>query len=113
MRSTGRFTLIAIAVLLAVPVAGQQLGVREAEAVIGRPLTPVSYAGVARRTSRRTARRTVAATSYAGAGTVTVLPAGCARTTFGGTLHYGCAGGAYYRPYYQGSTVVYRTVTVR
>jgi hypothetical protein len=25
--------------------------------VIGRPLTPMSYAGVARRTSRRTARR--------------------------------------------------------
>lgn len=29
----------------------------EAHAVVGRPLTPVSYAGVARRTSRRTARR--------------------------------------------------------
>jgi hypothetical protein len=31
--------------------------VSEAQAVVGRPLTPVSYAGVARRTSRRTARR--------------------------------------------------------
>jgi hypothetical protein len=31
--------------------------VSEAEAVVGRPLTPVSVAGVARRTSRRTARR--------------------------------------------------------
>lgn len=30
-----------------------------AHAVVGRPLTPVSYAGVARRTSRRTARRVV------------------------------------------------------
>jgi hypothetical protein len=29
----------------------------EARAVIGRPLTPVSYAGVARRTVRRTTRR--------------------------------------------------------
>jgi hypothetical protein len=28
-----------------------------AYAVIGRPLTPLSYAGVARRTARRTARR--------------------------------------------------------
>jgi hypothetical protein len=37
--------------------------VRQAEAVVGRPLTPVSYAGVARRTSRRTTRRAV----YAGA----------------------------------------------
>ncbi len=32
--------------------------VGEAEAVVGRPLTPVSVAGVARRTSRRTVRRT-------------------------------------------------------
>ncbi len=31
--------------------------VSSAEAVVGRPLTPVSVAGVARRTSRRTARR--------------------------------------------------------
>ncbi len=31
--------------------------VTTAEAVVGRPLTPVSVAGVARRTSRRTARR--------------------------------------------------------
>jgi len=30
----------------------------EAEARIGRPLTPVSVAGVARRTTRRTIRRT-------------------------------------------------------
>ncbi|MBY8977655.1 hypothetical protein KHP62_17715 [Rhodobacteraceae bacterium NNCM2] len=29
----------------------------DAEAVVGRPLTPVSVAGVSRRTSRRTARR--------------------------------------------------------
>jgi len=31
--------------------------VSTAQAVVGRPLTPVSYAGVARRTSRRTAAR--------------------------------------------------------
>jgi len=29
--------------------------VSEAQAVVGRPLTPVSYAGVARRTTRRNA----------------------------------------------------------
>jgi len=34
--------------------------VREAQAVVGRPLTPVSYAGVARRTTRRS----VAAGAY-------------------------------------------------
>ena len=33
--------------------------VSTAQAVVGRPLTPVSYAGVARRTSRRTTRRNV------------------------------------------------------
>lgn len=37
--------------------------VRVAQAIVGRPLTPVSYAGVARRTSRRTTRRYVAAES--------------------------------------------------
>ena len=31
--------------------------VSTAEATVGRPLTPVSVAGVARRTSRRTSRR--------------------------------------------------------
>ena len=31
--------------------------VTEAQAVIGRPLTPMSYAGVARRTTRRALRR--------------------------------------------------------
>jgi len=36
--------------------------VTEAHAVIGRPLTPVSYAGVARRTTRRAAAVGAAAT---------------------------------------------------
>ena len=35
---------------------GPQL-VKPAQAYIGNPLTPMSYAGVARRTARRTARR--------------------------------------------------------
>lgn len=38
----------------------------KAEAVIGRPLTPMSYAGVARRTTRRAA---YAGAAYAGAAT--------------------------------------------
>jgi hypothetical protein len=39
---------------------------READAVVGRPLTPMSYAGVARRTTRRTvvAGAAVASTPY-------------------------------------------------
>jgi hypothetical protein len=37
--------------------AGMSFFISPAHAVVGRPLTPVSYAGVARRTARRTARR--------------------------------------------------------
>ena len=50
-----------IAVLVLVEVGGQALAPGEigithrAEAIIGRPLTPMSYAGVARRTVRRCA----------------------------------------------------------
>jgi hypothetical protein len=48
--------------------------VSQAEAVIGRPLTPMSYAGVARRTTRRA----VATGAAAGAAAATVVPrAGC------------------------------------
>lgn len=36
-------------------IPGMYSAVPEAEAIIGRPLTPVSYAGVARRTVRRCA----------------------------------------------------------
>jgi len=42
--------------------------VSQAEAVIGRPLTPLSYAGVARRTTRR-------AVAAGAAGAVVVAPA--------------------------------------
>jgi hypothetical protein len=38
--------------------------VRQAEAVVGRPLTPISYAGVARRTTRRTVAATTVASPY-------------------------------------------------
>lgn len=78
----------------------------EAHAIIGRPLTPMSYAGVARRTARRTAY--VAATAPRVA-PITVLPSGCANTMIGGVLTYSCAG-VYYRPYYSGPTVVYQVV---
>jgi hypothetical protein len=88
---------------------------RDAWAVIGRPLTPMSYAGVARRTARRTTRRNIYAGGYGygygyagaayGAGMITALPAGCA---FAGGI-YTC-GAARYRPYYDGPTVVYQVV---
>jgi hypothetical protein len=86
---------------------------RDAHAVIGRPLTPMSYAGVARRTARRTTRRSLyygggyyggGAYGY-GVGAITALPAGCG---FGAGI-YTC-GAVRYRPYYQGTTVVYHVV---
>jgi hypothetical protein len=61
-----------------------------AEARIGRPATPRSVAGVARRTTRRVVRRT--ARYYS------VLPGGCASTYAYGTSVYYC-GGVYYQPY--------------
>jgi len=108
--------------------------VNEAAAIIGRPLTPLSYAGVARRTSRRVFRRNMAyssaaATTYAttpapapaqhasppaarpaGAppvGTVvTKLPSGCVSSPKGGIEYYNC-GGVFYRPVVQGNNLVY------
>jgi hypothetical protein len=58
------------------PLAGL---VSRAEAVIGRPLTPLSYAGVARRTTRR-AYGGVYAAPYVAAPVVVAPPrAGCVR----------------------------------
>jgi len=62
----------------------------KAEAVVGRPLTPVSYAGVARRTTRRVIRRT---TIY-----VATLPPACTVVVVEGTSLHLC-GGTYYQPY--------------
>jgi hypothetical protein len=62
----------------------------EAEARIGRPATPGSVAGVARRTTRRTVRRT--AHYYA------ALPGNCAYVTLYGAAVYDC-GGTYYQQY--------------
>jgi hypothetical protein len=48
---------------LIIPGTGASL-VTEAQAIIGRPLTPMSYAGVARRTTRRTVRRCAVGVYY-------------------------------------------------
>jgi len=63
--------------------------VPEARAVIGRPATPMSYAGVARRTTRRT----IYATSVYRA----TLPAGCTTVIIEGTTLHRC-GATYYQP---------------
>lgn len=65
------WAFVLILVLLAAPieqrpervVADGFCLIPSAHAVIGRPLTPLSYAGVARRTARRTTRRV---TGYCG-----------------------------------------------
>jgi len=71
---------------VAIAVTGEL--VAPADAVIGRPATPLSYAGVARRTTRRVIRRS---TVYAA-----TLPRGCAQVTVTGTLLYQC-GVTYYQ----------------
>ena len=73
-------------------------------AKVGRPLTPLSVAGVRRRTRRRTRRRMM----YMNPGmTVPGLPYGCGGMgLYGGVNMYHC-GGIYYRPVHQGTTVVY------
>ena len=67
----------------------------DAAAIVGMPLTPMSYAGVARRTVRRTSY----AAAATGAAAATTLPAGCA-------VGVPC-GGVTYRAAYQGTEVVY------
>jgi len=68
----------------------QGILIKDAAAIIGRPLTPVSVAGVARRTTRRVIYRTAV---Y-----VPVLPAGCTTIIVEGTTLQQC-GGTYYQPY--------------
>jgi hypothetical protein len=72
--------------------------VSSAEARIGRPLTPGSVAGVARRTTRRVIRRS---TIY-----VAALPAACIKTSINGVTVWQC-GGTYYQPYGGRYVVVY------
>jgi len=53
-----RLTILAgLMVVLGAAEEGIVFGIGSAQARIGRPLTPMSYAGVARRTTRRAYRR--------------------------------------------------------
>ena len=72
--------------------------VPDAEARIGRPATPLSYAGVARRTTRRVIRRS---TIY-----VATLPRGCASVTISGAVLWQC-GATYYQAEGSQYVVVY------
>ena len=95
------FAVAALAITLADsvgPIAPYASLVGEAYAVVGRPATPGSVAGVARRTTRRVVRRS---TIYVGA-----LPAGCVQTSVNGGVVWRC-GGTYYQPYGGRYVVVY------
>jgi len=76
------------------------------EARVGRPATPGSVAGVRRRTRRRTRRRVAVGMSLYS------LPYGCTTTRMRGGVNYHYCGGIWYRPAYQGTTVVYIVDTV-
>ena len=73
----------------------------QAIARVGRPASPVSVSGVRRRTRRRTRRRIVRHQQ------LTALPYGCGATRIRGGVSYYYCGGIWYRPAYQGTTVVY------
>jgi hypothetical protein len=99
----------------------------QAQAVVGRPLTPVSVAGVARRTTRRTVAATSAsqqqqaqqqqtqqqeapqqqaATALPKGTVVSALPAGCTSMTVDGVNLFNC-GGTMYQPKFQSNQLVY------
>jgi len=72
--------------------------VSEAEARVGRPATPGSVAGVARRTTRR---RIIRTNRY-----IATLPKGCTTVVIEGTTLHQC-GGTYYQSHNGQYVVVY------
>jgi len=102
--------------------------VAPAQAVVGRPATPVSVAGVARRTTRRAvvysstasasaAQQQAAQQQQAAAppqqpaappkgSVVTALPAGCTSMDVDGVSMFNC-NGVMYRPTFQSNNLVY------
>jgi hypothetical protein len=89
------FAMLAADIFLPMPFGSF---VSEAHAIVGRPATPGSVAGVARRTTRRVIRRSAV---Y-----VAALPTGCVRTSVNGVVIWRC-GGVYYQPYDGRYVVVY------
>lgn len=92
MKANLRTTAIAVSLMAAgMVIDGWVPGgviIKDAEARFGRPITPVSVAGVARRTTRRTIRRT---TVY-----VATLPRSCTTVVVEGTTLHHC-GSTYYQ----------------
>jgi hypothetical protein len=80
-----------------ISLATGKIGPQPVEARVGRPLTPNSVAGVARRTTRRTIRR--------GAYYRTLPNASCVTSTVYGYSVYDC-GGVYYQNSGSGYVIV-------
>lgn len=104
---------LTVAPLEVLAFAATPLPVSEVLAVVGRPLTPVSYAGVARRTTRRAYGYPGAAVGAVAVGAavattaaIATLPAGCGQMSVTGATYYRC-GSTYYQPQYDGPNVVY------
>lgn len=92
IKSVMRTMLVAASIVL-VGMAGDlafdlKFSIHDAEARFGRPLTPISYAGVARRTTRRAV--------YATSVYVNTLPGSCQTVVVEGTSLYLC-GSTYYQ----------------
>src|SRR5215813_1760735 len=123
-------TMLAVGVVF---LSMAELGfVGNAEAIIGMPWTPMSYAGVARRSMYREAAvaSTVAVTNAAAMNAAAAnaaaaaanaqraasqlpigtmvpnLPPGCNSTVIGGVDYFNC-GGVFYRAGFQGNNIVY------
>ncbi|MDO9596083.1 MAG: hypothetical protein Q7J47_00025 [Azoarcus sp.] len=81
----GSFVVLAFAELVPLPVTGAPIGViSEAQAIVGAPLTPISVAGVARRTTRRVVvagSASAASTSAAASATSAAASASSAATS--------------------------------
>ena len=81
--------------------AGSAAAVGTALARVGRPMSPNSVAGVGRRHRRRRRRRIrMHMRLYA-------LPYGCTTVIYRGEIMYYYCAGIWYRPTYQGTTVIY------
>lgn len=129
-------SMVVLALFDMTPVSALHTGIiGEAQAIVGAPLTPVSVAGVARRTTRRAVAvgttAAVATTAVAApqaqpaaapppppapvqmaaaplaVGTVVkALPPGCVSAPISNVEYYLC-NGTYYRPGFQGNNLVY------
>jgi hypothetical protein len=103
---TSTFGMLALGLTLAIadlPPGGMLGGgsvIKEAHAVVGRPLTPVSAAGVARRTTRR---MVVATSVY-----VQTLPPSCTVIVIEGTSLHQCG-----TTYYQASGTQFVVVNIQ